>query len=96
VEFDESNGSQGDGFCYDDVGKEPLREAMKKMAIGDINQRRRRILTPFMNIPSLMEGVQGLQQTIQLILSSVIPRVVQGLTASNMPHFANIMLLSLL
>jgi hypothetical protein len=36
VEFDESNGSQGDGFCCDDVGKEPLREAMKKMAIGDI------------------------------------------------------------
>jgi hypothetical protein len=36
VEFDESNGSQGDGFCCDDVGKEPLRDAMKKMAIGDI------------------------------------------------------------
>jgi hypothetical protein len=39
VEFDESNGSQGDGFCCDDVGKEPLREAMKKMAIGDIKPR---------------------------------------------------------
>jgi hypothetical protein len=24
VEFDESNGSQGYGFCFDDVGKEPL------------------------------------------------------------------------
>jgi hypothetical protein len=39
VEFDESNGSQGDGFCYDDVGKEPLREAMKKMATGDIKPK---------------------------------------------------------
>jgi hypothetical protein len=39
VEFDESNGSQGDGFCCDDVGKEPLREAMKNMAIGDIKPR---------------------------------------------------------
>jgi hypothetical protein len=39
VEFDESNGSQGDGFCCDDVGKEPLREAMKKMAIGDIKPK---------------------------------------------------------
>jgi hypothetical protein len=36
VEFDESNGSQGYGFCCDDVEKEPLREAMKKMATGDI------------------------------------------------------------
>jgi hypothetical protein len=39
VEFDESNGPQGDGFCCDDVGKEPLREAMKKMAIGDIKPK---------------------------------------------------------
>jgi hypothetical protein len=39
VEFDESNGSQRDGFCCDDVGKEPLREAMEKMAIGDIKPR---------------------------------------------------------
>ncbi|XP_014661305.1 uncharacterized protein LOC106804531 [Setaria italica] len=36
VEFDESNGSQGDGFAFDDVGNEPLRDVMKKMAIGDI------------------------------------------------------------
>jgi hypothetical protein len=37
VEFDESNGSQGDGFCCDDVGKEPLTPFIKKkMAIGDI------------------------------------------------------------
>jgi hypothetical protein len=39
VEFDDSNGFQGDGFCCDDVGKEPLREAMKKMAIGDIKPK---------------------------------------------------------
>jgi hypothetical protein len=39
IEFDESNGSQGDGFCCDDVGREPLREAMKKMAIGDIKPK---------------------------------------------------------
>jgi hypothetical protein len=39
VEVDESNGSQGDGFCCDDVGKEPLQEAMKKMAIGDIKPK---------------------------------------------------------
>jgi hypothetical protein len=39
VEFDESNSSQGDGFCCDDVGKEPLREALKKMAIGDIKPK---------------------------------------------------------
>jgi hypothetical protein len=37
--FDDSNCSQGDGFCCDDVGKEPLREAMKKMAIGDIKPK---------------------------------------------------------
>jgi hypothetical protein len=39
VGFDKSNGSEGDGFCCDDVGKEPLRDAMKKMAIGDIKPR---------------------------------------------------------
>jgi hypothetical protein len=39
MEFDESNGSQGDDFCCDDVGKEPLREAVKKMAIGDIKTK---------------------------------------------------------
>jgi hypothetical protein len=45
-------------------------------------------------IPPLkhLEGVQGLQQTIQLILYWVIPKGVQGLAASNMPHFVNIML----
>jgi hypothetical protein len=43
-----------------------------------------------------LEGVQGLQQTIQLILYWVILKGVQGLSARNMPHFVNIMLLSLL
>jgi hypothetical protein len=49
-------------------------------------------------IPPLqyLEDAQGLEQIIQLILCWVIPKGVQGLTASNMPHFANIMLLSLL
>jgi hypothetical protein len=40
VEYDETNSSQGDGFCCDDVGEEPLREAMKKMAIGDIKPKK--------------------------------------------------------
>jgi hypothetical protein len=39
VEFNECNGSEGDGFCCDDVGKEPLREAMKKMAVGYIKPK---------------------------------------------------------
>jgi hypothetical protein len=145
MEFYESNGSQGDGFCCDDVGKEPLREAIKKMAIGDIkpkedddshsihedsssddddndDQPRRPTSSPTRQdspsssqepppisqdtrrkfnlkmIPPLqhLEAVQGLQQTIQLILYWVIPKGVHGLAASNMPHFVNIMLLSLL
>ena len=33
VEFDETNGSQGEGFSCDDVGDEPLREVMKNIAI---------------------------------------------------------------
>ena len=36
VEFDESNGSQGEYLVCDDVGGEPLRDAMKKMEIGDV------------------------------------------------------------
>ena len=34
VEFDETNGSQGEGFSCDDVGDEPLQEVMKNIAIG--------------------------------------------------------------
>ena len=36
VEFDESNGSQGAYENLDDVGDEPLREAMKNILVGDI------------------------------------------------------------
>jgi hypothetical protein len=36
VKFDESNGSQGAIENCDDVGDEPLREAMKNMPMGDI------------------------------------------------------------
>ena len=36
VEFDESNGSQGAHENLDDVGDEPLREAMKNISVGDI------------------------------------------------------------
>jgi hypothetical protein len=36
VEFDETNGSQGVLENLDDVGDEPLREAMKNMPIGAI------------------------------------------------------------
>ncbi|XP_012700250.1 uncharacterized protein LOC105914108 [Setaria italica] len=39
VEFDESNGSQGDGFTCDDVGNEPFRDVIKKMGIGDIKPK---------------------------------------------------------
>ena len=34
VEFDETNGSQGEVFACDDVGDEPLREIMKNIVIG--------------------------------------------------------------
>ena len=36
VEFDETNGSQGEVFACDDVGDEPLREVMKNIAIGQV------------------------------------------------------------
>ena len=36
VEFDESNSSQGAHENLDDVGDEPLREAMKNILVGDI------------------------------------------------------------
>jgi hypothetical protein len=39
VEFDESNDSQGAIENCDDVGDEPLREAMKNMLVGDINPK---------------------------------------------------------
>jgi transposase InsO family protein len=39
VEFDESNGSQGEIENCDDVGGEPLREAMKNMQIGELKPK---------------------------------------------------------
>ena len=39
VEFDESNGSQGAYENLDDVGDEPLREAMKNILVGDIKPK---------------------------------------------------------
>ena len=39
MEFDESNGSQGAHENLDDVGDEPLREAMKNILVGDIKPK---------------------------------------------------------
>jgi hypothetical protein len=39
VECDESNGSQRAIENYDDVGDEPLREAIKNMSVGDIKPK---------------------------------------------------------
>jgi hypothetical protein len=39
VEFDKSNGSQGAHENLDDIGDEPLREAMKNILVGDIKPK---------------------------------------------------------
>ena len=39
VEFEESNGSQGAHENLDDVGDEPLREAIKNIPVGDIKPK---------------------------------------------------------
>jgi hypothetical protein len=39
VEFDESNGSQGAHENLDDIGDEPLREAIKNILVGDIKPK---------------------------------------------------------
>jgi hypothetical protein len=39
VEFDESNGSQGVHENLDDVGDEPLREAIENIPVGDIKPK---------------------------------------------------------
>ena len=39
VLFDESNGSQGAHENLDDVGDEPLREAIKNIPVGDIKSK---------------------------------------------------------
>jgi len=40
VEFDETNGSQGEVFSCDDVGDEPLREVMKNITIGQVKPKK--------------------------------------------------------
>jgi hypothetical protein len=52
VEFDESNGFQGAFANYDDVGDEPLREAMKNMPVGDIKPKDDEDDTQVINPPS--------------------------------------------
>ena len=39
MEFDETNGSQGEVFSCDDVGDEPLREVMKNITIGQVKPK---------------------------------------------------------
>jgi hypothetical protein len=48
VEFDETNGSQGEVFSCDDLGDEPLREVMKNIAIGQVKPKEEdeKITTP--------------------------------------------------
>jgi hypothetical protein len=40
VEFDESNGSQGAHENLDNIGDEPLREAMKNILVGTSSLKR--------------------------------------------------------
>ena len=46
MEFDESNGSQGAYENLDDVGDEPLREAMKNILVGDIKPNDVQVINP--------------------------------------------------
>jgi len=39
IEFDETNGSQGESNNLNDVGGEPLRDAMKNIPVGDIKPK---------------------------------------------------------
>ena len=39
MEFDETNGSQGEVFSCDDVGDEPLRKVMKNITIGQVKPK---------------------------------------------------------
>jgi hypothetical protein len=52
VEFDETNGSQGALENLDDVGDEPLREAMKNMSIGAIKPKEDEEEVQNINMPS--------------------------------------------
>jgi len=48
VEFDETNGSQGEVFACDNVCDEPLREVMNNIAIGQVKPKEEdeEIITP--------------------------------------------------
>jgi hypothetical protein len=52
VQFDETNGSQGAHENLDDVGDEPLSEAMKKMPIGAIKPKEDEEEVQDINMPS--------------------------------------------
>ena len=39
VEFDETNGSQGEEFSCDDVGDEPLRKIMKNIVVWQVKSK---------------------------------------------------------
>jgi hypothetical protein len=52
VDFDETNGSKGALENLDDVGDEPLREAMKNMTIGAIRPKEDEEEVQNINMPS--------------------------------------------
>jgi hypothetical protein len=74
MEFDETNGSQGALENLDDVGDEPLREAMKNMSIGAIKPKEDK--EEVQNIKCLlhqmyhkmMKKMRGMQMKIYLSL----------------------------
>jgi hypothetical protein len=67
VEFDESNGSQGAHENCDDVGNEPLREAMKNMPIGDVKPKEEDSST----VPQVGSDEQACQDAVD---DSPLPR----------------------
>jgi hypothetical protein len=74
VEFDETNGSQGALETLDDVGDEPLREAIKNMPIGAIKPQEdeeevQNIDRPSSsNVPHDDKKMRGMQMKIHLSL----------------------------
>ena len=58
VEFDETNGSQGASDNLDDVGGEPLRDAMKNMPVGDIKPKEEDDDVQVIEPPSTSQGPQ--------------------------------------
>jgi hypothetical protein len=77
VEFDETNGSQGAHENLDDVGDEPLREAMKNMPIGAIEPKEdeeevQDITRPSSsNVPHDDEKMRDMQMKIHLYLVNI-------------------------